>query len=58
MENTFRGYQLAFHPGLGTDTALHKEFTKIEGSLHNGQFTLGIKGTFDNATYQSIKEAL
>ncbi len=36
--------------------------TKIEGSLHNGQFTLGtfldIEGAFDNATYQSIKEAL
>ena len=58
----FKGYQMAFRPGVGTDTALHNIVTNIEKSLFCGNFTLGvfldIEGAFDNATYQSIQTSL
>ena len=51
-------YQHGFIKGTSTDSAIHTVVDKIEGSLANGEFVLGIfldiKGAFDNAPFDII----
>ena len=54
--------QFGFRKKKSTQAAIHKITRKIEDSLANGHFTLGIfldvEGAFDSIRFRSIKEAL
>ena len=54
--------QHGFRVGESTESALHQLVTKIEKTIVEGQFALGIfldiEGAFDNFSFKSITEAL
>ena len=54
--------QHGFRAGKSTESALHQLVTKIERTIVEGQYALGIfldiEGAFDNVFFKSITEAL
>ena len=54
--------QHGFRAGKSTESALHQLVTKIERTIVEGQYALGIfldiEGAFDNVSFKSITEAL
>jgi hypothetical protein len=54
--------QHAFRTGLSTESAMHNLIIEAENAIYGGKFCLAvlldIEGAFDNATYQSIINAL
>ena len=54
--------QYGFTRGYSTDTALNKLISKVENSIINGNYALGIfldiEGAFDNISFTSIEGAL
>ena len=55
-------YQHRFWVGKSTESALHKLVTKIEKTIVEGQYALGIfldiEGAFDNVSFKCITDAL
>jgi hypothetical protein len=53
--------QNAYLKGISTETALHDLVYKIDGSLAQKEFALGIfldvKGAFDNTSFESMDDA-
>ena len=62
IQEAITPYQHGFIKGASTDSAIHTVVDKIEGSLADGEFALGIfldiKGAFDNAPFEAIVEQL
>ena len=55
-------HQHGFRTGKSTESALHQLVTKIERTIVEGQYALGIfldiEGAFDNVSFKTITEAL
>ena len=55
-------HQHGFRTGKSTESALHQLITKIERTIVEGQYALGIfldiEGAFDNVSFKTITEAL
>ena len=62
VDNMITKNQHGFRVGKSTESALHQLVTKIEKTIVEGQFALGIfldiEGAFDNVSFKSITEAL
>ena len=61
IETKLHPKQFGFRRGCSTEAALHQLVSKIEKSIVNGNFALGIfldiEGAFDNVSFASIEEA-
>ena len=62
VDNMITQNQHGFRVGKSTESALHKLVTKIEKTIIEGQYALGIfldiEGAFDNVSFKTITEAL
>lgn len=62
IDNKLTKNQFGFRRKRGTDAALHKLTRRIEDSLQNGQYSLGIfldiEGAFDAIKFDSIRKGL
>ena len=62
IDNKLSSSQFGFRRGFSTEAALHKIISRIEQSISEGKYALGIfldiEGAFDNIKHSSIREAL
>jgi ribonuclease HI len=62
VDKTITQHQHGFRTGKSTESALHQLVTKIEKTIVEGQYALGIfldiEGAFDNVSFKAITEAL
>ena len=62
VDNMLTKHQHGFRSGKSTESALHQLVTKIERTIVEGQYALGIfldiEGAFDNVSFKTITDAL